>query len=188
MADINPLGASTYYSGVQNATSQAAKEQKKEKITSANKIKFSELLKSKSTTDSDVNVTGFPPEIAEMSLEDAAVFLKDRVDIAGDKVSASATTENLMEFRESVKQFIQFVVLNNYEIHKKEKRGFSSPMQYFSNYNTKKRPKDPRVIIPTINEKLEAMTRGTLQNQKNNLQLLAQINEIKGMIVDLMQS
>ena len=45
MSDINPLGASTYYGGLQNATSQAAKNAKKEKTESSSKVKFSEILK-----------------------------------------------------------------------------------------------------------------------------------------------
>ena len=188
MSDINPLGASTYYSGLQNATSQAAKESKKEKIDSSKKIKFSELLKAKNQGSSNIEAAGFPPEIAEMSLEDAAVFLKDAVDLAGNDVAASASTENLLKFKKSVKQFIEFVVLNNYEVKTKKRHGVSQPMQFFSKYNEKVRPKDPRMIVTTINEKLDAMTRAMLIDQKNNLQLLAQVNEIKGLIIDLMQS
>ena len=188
MSDINPLGASTYYGGLQNATSQAAKESKKEKIDSSKKIKFSELLKAKNQGNSNIEADGFPPEIAEMSLEDAAVFLKDAVDLAGNDVAASASTENLLKFKKSVKQFIEFVVLNNYEVKTKKRHGVSQPMQFFSKYNEKVRPKDPRMIVTTINEKLDAMTRAMLIDQKNNLQLLAQVNEIKGLIIDLMQS
>jgi len=188
MSDINPLGASTYYGGLQNATSQAAKESKKEKIDSSKKIKFSELLKSKNQTGTAIQAYDFPPEIAEMSIEDAAVFLRDAVDLAGNDVEASATTENLMKFKKSVKQFIEFVVLNNYEVKTKKRHGVSQPMQYFSKYNEKVRPKDPRMIVTTINEKLDAMTRAMLIDHKNNLQLLAQVNEIKGLIIDLMQS
>ena len=188
MSDINPLGASTYYGGLQNATSQAAKESKKEKIDSSKKIKFSELLKAKNQGNNNIEAAGFPPEIAEMSLEDAAVFLKDAVDLAGNDVAASASTENLLKFKKSVKQFIEFVVLNNYEVKTKNRHGVSQPMQYFSKYNEKVRPKDPRMIVTTINEKLDAMTRAMLIDQKNNLQLLAQVNEIKGLIIDLMQS
>ena len=188
MSDINPLGASTYYGGLQNATSQAAKESKKEKIDSSKKIKFSELLKAKNQGNSNIEAAGFPPEIAEMSLEDAAVFLKDAVDLAGNDVAESASTENLLKFKKSVKQFIEFVVLNNYEVKTKKRHGVSQPMQYFSKYNEKVRPKDPRMIVTTINEKLDAMTRAMLIDQKNNLQLLAQVNEIKGLIIDLMQS
>ena len=188
MSDINPLGASTYYGGLQNATSQAAKESKKEKIDSSKKIKFSELLQTKNQGSSNIEAAGFPPEIAEMSLEDAAVFLKDAVDLAGNDVAASASTENLLKFKKSVKQFIEFVVLNNYEVKTKKRHGVSQPMQFFSKYNEKVRPKDPRMIVTTINEKLDAMTRAMLIDQKNNLQLLAQVNEIKGLIIDLMQS
>jgi len=187
MSDINPLGASAYYGGLQGATSQAAKENKKEKIDKSGRVKFSELLKSKNHAE-NVQDTEFPPEIADMSIEDAAVFLRDAVDIAGNAVSSSATTENLMNFKKAVKQFIEFVVLNNYEVKTKSRRGSSQPMQYFSKYNTKLRPKDPRIIIPVINEKLDAMTRAMLMDHKNNLQLLAQVNEIKGLIIDLMQS
>ena len=39
-----------------------------------------------------------------------------------------------------------------------------------------------------INEKLDALARETLSTQMNNLKLLAQVNEIKGLIVDLMSS
>lgn len=191
MSDINPLGASVYYGGLQNATSQAAKDAKKEKVNSAKKIKFSELLKSKSQASESASfaeLQGFPPEIADLSIEDAAVFLKDRLDLAGNKISESATTENILEFKTSVQQFIKFVILNNYEINSKPRRGFSQPMQFFSNYNTQRRPKDPRITVSTINEKLDKMTRAMLLEHKNNLELLAQVNEIKGLIVDLMQA
>ena len=61
-------------------------------------------------------------------------------------------------------------------------------MNSFSNYNTKKRLKDPRTIVVTINESLDHLARGMLIGQKNNLKLLAQVNQIKGLIVDLMQA
>ena len=191
MSDINPLGASTYYGGLQNATSQAAKNAQKEKTSSASKVKFSEILKSGSKTQAerDVEAAGFPPEIAGMSIEDAAVFLKDAVDTAGNKLAEAATTENIVAFRDSVRQFIKYIVENNYLEHKKEFRHkLSAPQQIFSKYNTKPRPKDPRVIIETINQKLDSMVRDTLTQQSSNLKILERANEIKGLIVDLMQA
>ncbi len=189
MSDINPLGASVYYGGLQNATSQAAKESnKKEKTDSSKKVKFSELLKAKNPAGGTIETYDFPPEIADMEIEDAAVFLRDAVDLAGNDVATAATTENLMKFKKTVKQFVEFVVLNNYEVKERGKRRSSMPMQLFSKYNTTPRPKTPRMIVTTINEKLDAMTRAMLMEHKNNLQLLAQVNEIKGLIIDLMQS
>ena len=191
MSDINPLGASTYYSGLQNATSQAAKDAKKnEKSSSVSKLKFSEFKKSFSKTEAEreVEAAGYPPEIANLTIEEAAVFLKDEVDKAGNKLSENQSSENIAEFRNAVRLFMKYIVDNNYIEHKKELRGrLSKPMQMFSKFNDKKRPKDPRVIIQTINQKLDNMVRDTLTQQTNNLKILQQANEIKGLIVDLMQ-
>ena len=192
MSDINPLGASSYYSGLQNATSQAAKDAKKnEKTSSTKKISFSELKKSFSKTEAEreAEAAGYPAEIAKLSIEDAAVFLKDEVDKAGNKLSENQSAENIAEFKRTVKLFIKYVVENNYVEHKKELRGkFSRPMQMFSKYNDRTRPKDPRVIIQTINQKLDSMVRDTLTMQSNNLKILQQADEIKGLIIDLMQA
>ena len=191
MSDINPLGASTYYSGLQNATSQAAKNAQKEKTSGTSRVKFSDILKTGSKTQAEIEAeaAGFPPEIASMSIEEAAVFLKDAVDKAGNRLSESATTENIMAFRDSVKLFIKYVVENNYIEHKKEfPHKLAAPQQIFSKYNNMPRKKDPRLIIQTINQKLDSMVRDTLNLQSGNLKILERANEIKGLIVDLMQA
>ncbi|MBR5400740.1 MAG: YaaR family protein [Treponema sp.] len=189
MSEINPLGASTYYSGLQNATSQAAKEQKKDKTRKTGQLSFSQILQSKGHSQEELKAmsAGYPPEIAKMSIEDAAVFLRDKVDTAGNALSISATTENIQAFRESVQLFIKYIVDNNYLEHRKQLRGFSSPLHNFSNFNQKKRPRDPRLTIETINQKLDSMVRDTLSQQAGNLKMLDRVNEIKGLIVDLMQ-
>lgn len=137
MSDINPLEASTYYSGLQNATSQAAKNLKKEKVASSEKSKFSKLLKSKQDINPNINAADFPPEILEMDTEDAAVFLRDAVEIAGKKVALDASTENLMEFRKTVQQFIKYIVQNNYEVKSKKDAAFHLQCRPFQNLTQK---------------------------------------------------
>lgn len=190
MSEINPLGASSYYSGLQNATSQAAREQKKEKTQSTGKLNFSQILKSNSYSEEELKAmeAGYPAEITGMDIEEAAFFLKDAVDKAGNALAESATTENINQFRNSVRLLIKYVVDNNYLEHKKSLHKFSNPQQIFSKFNTKKRPRDPRVIIQTINQKLDGMVRDTLMIQNGNLKMLDRIDEIKGLIVDLMQA
>ena len=166
-------------------------QKKNEKTSSTNKISFSEIKKSFSKTEAEreAEAAGYPPEIAKLSIEEAAVFLKDKVDEAGNNLSENQSTENITEFRNSVRLFIKYVVENNYVEHKKELRGrLANPMQRFSKFNDRKRPADPRLIIQTINQKLDAMVRDTLSLQKNNLKILQQADEIKGLIVDLMQA
>ena len=189
MSDINPLGASTYYGGLQNATSQAARELKKEKTSSAAQVAFSKLVKNSRQAEEErtLEAQGLPPQIAGMSIEEAAIFLKDRVDTTGNKLSENANSENIVEFKNAVKQFIKYVVDNNYIEYKKTRRGFAKPQQLFSKFNTKERPKDPRLIIETINQKLDSMVRDTLTMQAGNIKILDHANEIRGLIVDLMQ-
>lgn len=188
MSEINPLGNSTYYAGLHNATKETARESKKEKINSSKQLSFSKLINSKKSENYNPELKDFPEEIYSMSVEDAAIFLKDAVDIAGDKLSENTSTENILEFKKTVQQFIKFVVNNNFEIHKKNIRGGRTPLQIFSTYNTRPTPKDPRVTIEIINKKLDNMVRGMLTNQEKNLAILAQANEIKGLIIDLIQS
>ena len=191
MSDINPLGASTYYSGLQNATSQAAKDAKKnEKTSSTNKISFSEIKKSFSKTEAEreAEAAGYPPEIAKLSIEEAAVFLKDKVDEAGNNLSENQSTENILEFRNTVRLFIKYIVDNNYIENKKKLHGSARPAQFFSKFNEMPRPRDPRVMINIINQKLDDMVRDTMSLQKNNLKILQQADEIKGLIIDLMQA
>ena len=163
MSDINPLGASSYYSGLQNATSQAAKDAKKnEKTSSTKKISFSELKKSFSKTEAEreAEAAGYPAEIAKLSIEDAAVFLKDEVDKAGNKLSENQSAENIAEFKRTVKLFIKYVVENNYVEHKKELRGkkknanaafardspgVASPCARFAADNEKGSPRRPEI-------------------------------------------
>ena len=187
MAEIDSLGNSFYYAGVQNSSSQL-KNQKADKSQKTTKSRFSELLKGEKA-DETVQSNGLPPEIQTMSLDEAVIFLRDRVDLAGNDLSESSTQENLEKFKEAVGQFIKFIVENNFEVSSKRPRRpqFVSPIGVFSNYNSKPRLKDPKVQIEVINEKLDNLTRDMLSTQMSNLKILAQVNEIKGLVIDLLR-
>ena len=45
------------------------------------------------------STVGFPPEISTMSIEEAAIFLKDRVDIAGEDLAFELNDENIEKFK-----------------------------------------------------------------------------------------
>lgn len=188
MSEINSLNSASYYAGIQNASSEVTREQKKENVKKLSRLKFTDLIKPTEDSDNSISLKGFPPEIKDMSVEQAAIYLKDQVDLSGNDLCLNPSQANINDFKEKVQQFIRFVVLNNYEVKKKTRRGFSSPMNAFSNYNTKKRPKDPRTVIVTLNNSLDHLVKGMLVGQKNNIKLLQQVNQIKGLIVDLMQA
>ena len=196
MAEIDSLGTNYYYSGVQNASNEAIKRNtKKEEVRKADKAKkldFGKLLKGEEEASFVTEGLNLPPEVAAMSIDEAAVYLADAVSMAGNDFSEEQTQENLERFKTSVKQFITFVVANNFEVSKrpnpKKRRSQPSRLFFFSDYTVPKTTRPDKISIEIINQKLDALARETLSIQSNNLKLLAQVNEIKGLIVDLMSS
>lgn len=191
MSEVDSLGSNLFYAGVQNSTNEALKQRKNEKISGTKKSKFHELLKSENSQEESSFITkGLPPEIQEMSFDDAAVYLKDAVDMAGDVLSQEINDVNIQQFKKAVSNFITFIVENNYEVSSKKPRRMTivSPVNFFSTYNTKGHFADPKVQVKVINEKLDLLAQSMLDTQRNNLKILAQVDEIKGLIVDLMSS
>lgn len=191
MSEVDSIGTAYYYSGVQNSASAASKNKKTEKADKTKRASFTELLKTKKEEPSFKTI-GLPPEIQTMTIEEAAVFLKDAVDMAGNDLANENSRENLEKFKKSVSQLISFVVANNYEVNTKKPRRprMVSPVGAFSNYNTTPHVKDPQIVIKTINEKLDALVRETMATQalQGNFRKLEQIDEIKGLVVDLLSS
>ena len=198
MAEIDSLGTNYYYSGVQNASNEAIKRNtKKEEVKKAGgkKVDFSKLLHGEEEKSQFITEgLNLPPEVAAMSIDDAAVYLADAVSMAGNDFSDEQSQENLEKFKTAVSQFIKFVVANNFDVNIRQKKvrpgkaGQPPRMFFFSDYSVPSAKPKPRISIQVINEKLDALARETLSNQSNNLKLLAQVNEIKGLIVDLMSS
>ena len=198
MAEIDSLGSNYYYSGVQNATNEAIKRNTKKedvrKTGSAKKLDFGKLLKGEEIKEPSFIADGLPVEVQSMNMDEAAVYLADAVSLAGNDFSEEQSQENLEKFKTAVSQFIRFVVVNNFDVNIKQKRqrpgraGQPSRLFVFSDYSVPPTKPKPRVSIEIINQKLDALARETLSAQSNNLQILAQVNEIKGLIVDLMSS
>ena len=198
MAEIDSLSSNYYYSGVQNATNEAIKRNtKKEEVrksSTTRKLDFGKLLKGEEVEEPHFIADGLPPEVMAMSIDDAAVYLADSVSMAGNDFSDEQSQENLEKFKTAVSQFIRFVVVNNYEVNimqKKNRRGKAgqpSRLFVFSDYSVPPKKPKPKYSIEIINQKLDALARETLSAQSDNLKILAQVNEIKGLIVDLLSS
>lgn len=191
MAEINPLNTNYYYAGVQNASSELVKEkkaEKSEKSGSTKKTTFRDIIRGNKAQEAAENQS-ILEKAAAMPVEEAIIFLKDRVDISGDKLASSMTAETIEEFKQSVKDFIQYVVDKNYAVNTKQRRGIVPSMgNYFSNYQLPPHKKNPRVQIEVLNQKIDELARVTIKNQQDRLVMLGKINEIKGLIVDFMSS
>ena len=181
MASIDSVGSpALYLAAAQAASQQAAKnaqaQQKNEKTHKAARPSFAASL-TKSQEEASLVQEGLPLEIAGMDLDDALVFLKDAVELAGDELKAKQDLASMETYRRKVKQFMQFVLKNAFDIEKTQRRGI--------NRKTGKRP-DPRVQVRIIDEKLHQLASEMLYVQQSNLRLLAKVDEINGLIIDVM--
>lgn len=179
MSSIDQINTSLYFSAVSSAADESAKKtKKKEKTAGGAKTNiFASALK-KNEEFNELIAAGLPPEIAEMTMEDAVVFLKDRVTMAGDRLVEKMTGEAFAEYRQAVSQLMKYVVKYSFELEQHKR---------LPDRNTR-REKAPFVNIEVINGKLEQLASEILANQADRLKLLKKVEEIQGLIVDMFAS
>ncbi len=176
MAGVDPVTQGLFFAAAQASSAQSAVQAKKEEKTKPiKKSSFNKALE-KANEESNLLQEGMPVEIAGMSVEDAVIFLKDAADVAGNKLRANTLPSDFADYRLKVSQFLRYIVKNNFEIQKHERLGFSR----------KRKCLDPQTQIIIINKKLDEMAEWLLHDHKDILALLAKVDEIKGMLVDLM--
>lgn len=179
MADISSVNTqltsqSLYFASAQAAAQQMAQHETR-KSEKSHKTSFSSAFKKAQETAQLVS-EGLPAEIAGMSEAEAIVFLKDAVDMAGDELKEQQNLEAMEKYRKKVGQFMKYVVRNNFEFIKKKRYG----------RNRKGKPVDPYFQIQIIDKKLNQLASEMLIIHRKNLDILAKIEEINGLIVDLM--
>ena len=178
MADISSVNTqlgtqSLYFAATQAASQQlvqqAKRTEKKEKSAFANSL-------SKHQETAQLLSEGLPVELAGMSEEEAIVFLKDAMDIAGDELKSRQNLESMEKYRKKVSQFMKYIVKINYN---------------FITTREQKKLRSGRVIKPMyqiqiIDQKLNQLATEMLILHGANLGLLAKLEEINGMIIDLL--
>lgn len=176
---ISSINSSLYFSAAHEAAKEASKKKKIEQTTSK-KLSFAEVLKKNKEAD-ELLQAGFPAEIINMDIEDAAVFLKDKVDEAGERLSEDYTPDAFSSYRLAVNQFVKYIVKNNFNVTRHKRL---EPRKKLTDRPRKQR--DPFLQIQVINQKLDMMAADMLSNHMSKLKVLARVNEIQGLVVDLL--
>ena len=184
MAEVSSLNSqlnsqSLYFAATQAASQQIAQQAKK--TEKKEKSAFAASL-SHHQERAQLMSEGLPVELAGMSQEEAIVFLKDEMDLASDELKARQSLEAMEKYRKKVGQFMKFVVKNNFAINKDK---LTEKMKLRISRKTG-RPVDPKVQIQIIDQKLNQLANEMLILHGANLNLLAKVEEINGLIIDLM--
>ena len=129
---------------------------------------FSDMVESASESG-EASTGDFSEENRRRGIEE----LLDAVFASGDALKKSATLESIKDYRQKVKDFVKYAVRHSIVVE-----------ETTSGANILKRKRF--TLVKVIDEKLEALAASVLAAQKEQLALLAQIDEINGLLVNLM--
>ena len=96
----------------------------------------------------------------------------DGVFASGEALKKVPTMETIKDYRQKVKDFVKYVVQKSVRVE-----------ETLSGANILKRKRF--TLVRVIDEKLDALAASVLAAQKEQISILAQIDQINGMLVDL---
>ncbi|GHV38352.1 hypothetical protein AGMMS49546_08600 [Spirochaetia bacterium] len=174
-AFLNPAS----YANVKPETRKADKN-------SARKSKFSSILES-TRESAELNARLGAPQELPVS-EEAVNQLLDDVRSAGDELRNRPFPEEIIRYKRAVRDFLHYVVENGYTVD--EQTGIPKYLQPgFSGARSSPEARNRKKFhtVQVVDKKLEDMAAMLLTSQMNQLELLARLEEITGLLVDLLQ-
>lgn len=99
--------------------------------------------------------------------------LQDEVYSSGANLAENVNEETINKYKKAVKSFVNFALQHSLNV-KAVTSGGLNPLKQ-RNY----------VIVKVIDEKIDKLTQELLFNQLEKLQILAKLDEIKGLLVNL---
>jgi uncharacterized protein len=112
-------------------------------------------------------------ESAAFSDADLTLLL-DGVHEAGDRLKENPSIDLVQAYKKSVRDFVHYIVERSFVVEEKTSGG-----------NILKRKKYYRIAI--VDESLEHLAAEILRNQKDHLEILRRVDEINGILVDLLR-
>ncbi len=150
------------------------RDKKKVKKKESSAVSFLSAL----TRVDDASVAGSAGEVSlrEAGGNDLEQLLDDLHQL-GERLKQAPTMTAVLEYKRSVKEFLRYVVSHALEIEEREGVKFANPLKKQKKYT----------MIKVIDQKVEQLAAGVLQNQRSQLDMLKAVDEIYGLLVDLMR-
>lgn len=166
---IDPIPNALFFapSSLTNEQSQKKKKAEKKENVTFSRV-FSEIEQKTSTLISNEVLK----RIEGLSTEDALQVLLSEVETQGSELRSKTTPDNLKKYRDSVQAFLHFVVNNTFDVSVSTKGLGPNKRKYDT--------------IQIIDRKLNQLATDIFSTQQRNLSLLKRINEIQGLLIDLL--
>ena len=166
------------------AYAQVKEEKRQKSIRRGGKTDFSQIFNDlRSKTADELG------PLADLPVSDETVnMLMDEVRSSGDVLKSRPFPEEIMRYKQAVRGFINYVVKNSYSIDREEglpnfiKPGFKGRRGTPEAMKGKEYTK-----IQVIDRKLEDLAAMLLSSQIRQMELVSRLEEIRGLLVDLLQ-
>jgi uncharacterized protein YaaR (DUF327 family) len=106
--------------------------------------------------------------------EESLQRLLDGVHSAGDTLSKRPFPEEIKAYKQAVRNFVNYVVENSFDTE-----------EHTSGANLLKRKKF--TLVQVIDKKLEELAAAIMRGQADQIAILARTDEIRGLLIDLME-
>jgi len=110
---------------------------------------------------------------AEGGFKEKLKNLLERIDIQSQRLSERLDIGELKRYRTLVKEFLDISLKNSSQFHKEHTLDSRGRHRIFA-------------IVKRVDEELENLTREVLRQQKDNLNVLAKLDDIRGMLLDIL--
>jgi uncharacterized protein YaaR (DUF327 family) len=173
--------AAQQYASITLAQAKAAEEPKQSAGTKGAKKSVFQSLFEKEQTNDEIALRDLT-EIAGLDDTAAIVVLKDRLDESGERLKERGATEDFAAYKTAVQHFVKFVVTKNFAVDSETvsrmKRNSAGVMEKKAHVYMR---------IQVIDKKLDQLAAEVLVNHQDKISLLAKINEINGLVVNLLR-
>ena len=161
--DLNFIFNPATYSQIQAETQ---KTKNRAQVRENRKPAFAKFLENAGMRETEA------PEDFPISEETLQILLDD-VHSSGDELKNRPFPDEIIRYKKAVRNFIHYVVENSYILEEKT-----------SGVNLLRRKKF--TMVQVVDRKLEQLAAGIMAGQTNQMELLARIDEIAGILVNLL--
>lgn len=172
----NRIFSDTYIHSAHTAASLAGDKQakKKKNAKKTSRKNFLSMFTEQKEQSAASTAIDIPPEIRDGGDARITEYLLDEVHTRGDAIKTIQTQENIVAYRKAVQALMRFIV----------DRAYTTTQQTTRELNPLKRKTMTQIKI--IDQKLDKLAADTLYTQGEQLKILTQIEEIYGLLVDLL--
>jgi len=166
------------------AYSQIKDEKKSKSADKTGKSEFSRLFDEiRNSAAGELELVSSLP-VCEETLD----FLMDEVRSTGDTLRSKPFPDEILRYKNSVRNFVHYVVKNGFDV------GRETGVPKFLKANYKGPRGTPEAMkqnsyakIQVIDERLETLAAMLLSSQKQQIEIASRLEEITGLLVDLLQ-